>query len=120
MEQACLDNTRRLNALEKSVAEETAYNEAEHESFKRRISALEEGGKTQYDILVTLQKQADNIETMNEKIDTVATSVEHVAERVSDIEKEPADKWKKVTFEVIKCVVLAVAGIAIGVIFKTV
>ena len=120
MEQTCLDNQRRLNTLTQKVAEETGYNEAEHDAFNRRIEALENGGKTQNEILVTLQRQADNIETMNEKIDAVSTSVEHVAERVTVIEKEPADKWKKITFEVIKCVVLAVAGIAVGVIFKTV
>lgn len=118
MEQACLENSRRINTLERIVAEETAFNEAEHDSFKRRIDALEKGGQTQSEILITLQRQADNIETMNEKIDTVATSVEHVAERVTVIEKEPADKWKKMTFEVIKCFVLAAAGVAAGYFFK--
>lgn len=118
MDQACIENTRRLNALEKSVAEETAYNEAEHDSFKRRIDALEKGGQTQSEILITLQKQADNIETMNGKIDTVATSVEHVAERVTAIEMEPGDKWKKISFEIIKCIVLAAAGVVVGALFK--
>ena len=101
-QQICIDNCRKLSEISDEVARETSSNKMEHESFKRRIDELEENGKRQHEILITLQKQADAIESMNEKIDDVADSVKTVAGRLSEIEKEPGEKWKKIVFEVIK------------------
>lgn len=101
-EQICVDNCRKLDALSEKVSEETAANHAEHDSFKRRLGALEESSKEQNQILVTLQKQADAIESMNGKIDGVAQSVSKVAGRLDEIEKEPGENWKKISFEIVK------------------
>ena len=90
----------------------------EHQSFKRRLDDLEETGKRQNDILVTLQKQADAIETMNGKIDGVASSVEKMSQRVEQIENEPADRWKKMSFEIVKYLILAVLGAFVGYFIK--
>ena len=38
---------------------------------------------------------------------------------VDAMEKEPGEKWKKVTWEVQKYVLLAVAGLLVGMILKT-
>jgi len=66
---------------------------------------------------VTLQKQADAIESMNgkidifsdkvdSKIDTMSDKVEGAVNRfdrrITELEKEPGEKWKKISFEVIK------------------
>lgn len=106
----CQRNDQRIEELVKDMAAA----KAEHQSFKRRIDELEEDGKRQYDILITLQKQADAIETMNGKIDGVASSVKSIADRVEEIEKEPADRWKKISYEIIKYIVLAVVGAFVG------
>lgn len=114
MEQHCRDNDKRIEELAKDMAAA----KMEHESFKRRIKDLEESGKRQNDILITLQRQADAIETMNGKIDGVADSVKNVARRVEEIENEPADRWKKISFEIIKYAVLAVFGAFVGYFLK--
>ena len=116
--QVCADNCRRINELEKTVATETAKNAAEHKACNRRIDDLEEASKQQNGILITLQKQADAIETMNTKIDGMCTAVGDISNRIDIIEKEPADKWKKISFEIIKYVVIAAVGVAVGVILK--
>lgn len=111
MERACIENTRRINELEMRVAEETARNEAEHESYKRRLKELDENAKQQNGILITLQRQADAIETMNVKLD-------NVAERIIEIEKEPADKWKKLGFEIVKYITIGAVGVVAGVVMN--
>lgn len=110
----CQQNDQRINELVKDMAAA----KMEHQSFKRRLDDLEETGKRQNDILVTLQKQADAIETMNGKIDGVASSVEKMSQRVEQIENEPADRWKKMSFEIVKYLILAVLGAFVGYFIK--
>ena len=45
-------------------------------------------------------------------------AVEENAKRVTEIEKEPGERWKKIGFELIKYIVLAAAGAAIGFLMK--
>lgn len=113
-EAKCQQNDQRINELVKDMAAA----KMEHQSFKRRLDDLEETGKRQNDILVTLQKQADAIETMNGKIDGVASSVEKMSRRVEQIENEPADRWKKMSFEIVKYLILAVLGAFVGYFIK--
>lgn len=107
-----------MHAQVSQLAEGLAENRTEHWSFRRRLDELEENGKRQTEILITLQRQADAIESINTKIDKVAGSVEQVAGRVSEMEKEPADRWKKLVFEIIKYIVLAAVGALIGYFLK--
>lgn len=109
-EQICINNCQRLQEISDEVARETAANREIHESFKRRINDLEESSKKQSEILVTLQKQADAIDTMNHKIDDVGNKVSKIVNRVDDIERAPGENWKKITFEVIKYIVIAAVG----------
>lgn len=101
-EQICLNNCQKLQDISEEVARETAANREAHESLKRRIHDLEESSKKQSDILITLQKQADAIDTMNHKIDDVGKKVSTMVNRIDEIEKAPGEKWKKITFEVVK------------------
>lgn len=114
MDEQYIELQRQVSQLLEAVAE----NRAEHDAFRHRIENLEAGGKRQNEILITLQRQADAIESMNRKIDRVAGSVDQVAGRVREIESEPAEKWKKMGFEIIKYIVLAAAGAAIGYLIK--
>lgn len=113
-EQTCLSNSKMLHELHGKVERETGANATEHASFKRRLDDLEESSKRQNEILLALQRQGDAIEAMNGKIDRVATSMERIDRRVETIEHEPADRWKTVTLEIIKYIVLAVVGVAVG------
>lgn len=103
-----------MNELQRQVAAETSSNREAHASFKRRLDALEESGKRQTEILLTMQRQADAIEGLDKKMDGIATSVGNVEKRVEEIEKEPGDRWKKLAFEIVKYIVLAVVGVAAG------
>lgn len=83
-----------------------------------RIDMLEENSRKQTDILLALQRQGDAIETMNGKLDIVAENVEEVGSRVAVLEQEPAIKWKKITFEIIKYIALAIVGVIVGYFIK--
>lgn len=113
-----LEDHHRLQEIADQVSRETAANRVEHNSFKRRLDELEESGKRQSEILVTLQKQADAIESMNGKIDSMADKVEGAVNKISELEREPGEKWKKISFEIVKYVVLAIAGAAVGYFLK--
>lgn len=107
-----------LNELQQRVSAETASNKEAHASFKRRLDSLEEDSKRQTELLLTMQRQADAIEGLDKKMDGIAASVSNVEKRVEEIEKEPGDKWKKLAYEVIKYIVIAVVGVAAGYFIK--
>lgn len=111
-------NEHDFMALKESVDRETAANRAEHEAYERRLKALESGAKERTDILLAIQRQGDVIENMGKKIGEIAVSVGNVEKRVDEIEKEPAENWKKMGFEIAKCIVLAVVGVAVGYFLK--
>lgn len=113
-QQICIENCRRLQEISDEVARETAANKAVHEAHEKRLNALEESNKRQSEILVTLQKQADAIESMNGKIDSMADQVKGAVSKISEIEREPGERWKKLAFEIVKYVVLAVVGAMCG------
>lgn len=103
--------------LEK-LMQDVAVNEQEHVSFRRRLNEHDQALKIQNGILVTLQKQGDAIETISKSLGRIETSISSVKTRVEKIEAEPAEKWKKLAFEVVKYVVLAAAGVAVGMVIK--
>jgi len=110
MEHRCVHNGQQLEKL----MQESASNITEHQSFRRRLDELEENGRRQNDILLMLQRQADAIEAMGEKIENLAGGVNRVAGKVAQLESEPALQWKKMGFEIVKYIVLAAIGAAIG------
>lgn len=114
LEQHCQHNDERIEELLK----DSAANKAEHQSFKRRFEELEAASKRQNDILLALQRQGDAIENMGKKIDNLTGSINNTAKRLEAIEKEPADRYKKLGYEVVKYIVLAVVGVAVGYFIK--
>lgn len=96
-----------------------ATNEAEHKEIKRRLDNHAEALKKQGEILVLLERQSNAIERMGRALDRVEKAVESVDARVGEIEKEPADKWKKTTWEIMKYVILALVGLVVGLVLKT-
>ena len=104
--------------LKSQVDKETAANQAEHDMFKRRIKDLEEAGKERTEMLLAIQRLGDAIKNLSTKVGDIAVSVNNVERRVEDIENEPADKYKKLTYEVIKYILLAVVGVVVGYFIK--
>ena len=100
--------------MKQQVDQETAANHAEHASFKRRLDVLEGAAKERTEMLLAIQRQGDAIERIGEKVGEIAVSVSKVEQRVDDIESEPADKYKKLTFEIIKYILLAIVGVGLA------
>lgn len=96
-----------------------AANEIEHKEMRRRLDNHAEALKKQSEILVLLERQSNAIERMGRALDRVEKAVESVDSRVGEIEKEPGEKWKKTTWEILKYVVLALVGLAVGWVLKT-
>jgi predicted nuclease with TOPRIM domain len=101
------------------VVAKLASNETEHKSFCRRLDEHDALLREQNKIVVAIEKQSAAIETMNTSMGRVETKVDNLSGRVDKMEKEPGEKWKKVTWEVLKYVLLAIAGLVIGLILKT-
>jgi predicted Mrr-cat superfamily restriction endonuclease len=104
--------------LKEKVDRETAANEEAHKSFKRRLDSFENSEKERTNILLALQRQGDAIENMGKKVGEIAVSVGNVEKRVDEIEKEPADQAKKLAFEIVKYIVLAIVGVIVGYFIK--
>lgn len=100
------------------LVENMASAKAEHNAFNRRLDEHDKKLEDLYDLSLAIQKQGTTLEAVGKTLTSLKTSVDAVAMRVSAIEKEPADNAKKIVFEIIKYVLLAAAGAAIGYLFK--
>jgi predicted nuclease with TOPRIM domain len=110
-----------LEGTEQHYAEilaQLASNETEHKSFKRRLEEHDELLKEQNKILIAIERQSNAIESMNKSMSRVETKVDGINGRVEALEKEPAEKWKKTSWEVLKYVLLAIVGLIVGMIIK--
>lgn len=111
-------NEHDLLEMKKQVDSETASNKAEHDMFKRRLTNLEEAAKERTEMLLAIQRQGTAIENIGKKVGEIAVSVGKVEKRVDEIEQEPGDNYKKLKYEVIKYIVLAVLGAFVGYFIK--
>ena len=96
------------------VVAQLASNETEHKSFRRRLEEHDALLREQNKIVVAIEKQSNAIETMNTSMSRVEKKVDSLSGRVDAVEKKPGEKWEKVTWEILKYVLLAVAGVVIG------
>jgi len=96
------------------VVAKLASNETEHKSFCRRLDEHDALLREQNKIVVAIEKQSNAIETMNTSMGRVEKKVDSLSGRVDAMEKKPGEKWEKVTWEILKYVLLAVAGVVIG------
>ena len=96
------------------VVAKLASNETEHKSFCRRLDEHDALLREQNKIVVAIEKQSNAIETMNTSMGRVEKKVDSLSGRVDAMEKKPGEKWEKVTWEILKCVLLAIAGVVIG------
>jgi len=100
------------------VVAKLASNETEHKSFCRRLDEHDALLREQNKIVVAIEKQSNAIETMNTSMGRVEKKVDSLSGRVDAMEKKPGEKWEKVTWEILKYVLLAVAGVVVGLIVK--
>lgn len=61
-----------------------------------------------------LNELASSVQLMANNISTMTTELKRQSDRLEEIEKEPADKWKKFTWAIVTAVAGAVVGYIIS------
>lgn len=93
---------------------ELAANDTEHKSFKRRLDGCEEKLDKALNMQLVMERQSAAIENLGKGMGRVETKVDSIDSRVAELEREPGEKWKKIAFEIVKYVVIALLGLAVG------
>ena len=93
-------------------------NEQEHSSYNRRLHEHDEKIDKLQQTQIQLANLTNAVNNLASGIGEVKTSVQDVGKRVAELEREPADKWRKITWEIVKAVVMAAVGAGIAVIVK--
>ena len=93
-------------------------NEQEHSSYNRRLHEHDEKIDKLQQTQIQLANLTNAVNNLASGIGEVKTAVQSVDKRVGEREREPADKWKKITWEIVKAVVMAAVGAGIAVIVK--
>lgn len=99
MDNQCAYNAEQLAELR----ERMASNDQEHESFRRRLKDHDE----KVNCLIEL---TGSVKSLAVSMDQTRRTVEKIDKRVEAIEHEPADKWKKISFEAVKLIAAALIG----------
>ena len=93
-------------------------NEQEHSSYNRRLHEHDEKIDKLQQTQIQLANLTNAVNNLANGIGEVKTAVQSVDKRVGELEREPADKWKKITWEIVKAVVLAAAGAGIAILTR--
>lgn len=93
-------------------------NEQEHSSYNRRLHEHDEKIDKLQQTQIQLANLTNAVNNLASGIGEVKTAVQGVDKRVAELEREPADKWRKITWEIVKAVVMAAVGAGIAVIVK--
>lgn len=96
------------------LRERMAAAEKEHEAFARRLGEHDKRLSEISDLTLAVQRQSDVMERVVESQHRTEQSIDRVEKRVVELEREPADRWRKMAFEVIKWAVIGALGIVAG------
>ena len=93
-------------------------NTKEHESYNRRLQDHDEHLAKLDQTYIILERLTNSVNSLNSSVSDMKTTLQSVDRRVSQIEQEPADKWKRLTWKVVELIIAAVVGAAIAVFIK--
>lgn len=85
-------------------------NETEHRSYNRRLEGHDSAIKDLQQTQIQIANLTNAVNNLAAGISDMKTVVQGVDKRVADLEREPGEKWKKITWEIVKAVVMAVVG----------
>ena len=94
-------------------------NEQEHSSYNRRLHEHDEKIDKLQQTQIQLANLTNAVNNLANGIGEVKTAVQSVDKRVGELEREPADKWKKITWEIVKAVVMAAVGAGIAILTRS-
>ena len=93
-------------------------NDKEHESYNRRLHEHDEAIKELQQTQIQLANLTNAVNNLATGIGEVKTAVQGVDKRVAELEREPADKWKKASWKVIELLLAAAVGFGISFLSK--
>lgn len=93
-------------------------NEQEHTSYNRRLHEHDEAIKELQRTQVQLANLTNAVNNLATGMSDLKTVVQAVDKRVADMEKEPADKWKKASWKVVELLLAAAVGFLISYVSK--
>ena len=93
-------------------------NDKEHESYNRRLHEHDEAIKELQQTQVQLANLTNAVNNLATGMTDLKTVVQGVDRRVAEMEKEPADKWKKATWKVVELLLAAAVGFLISYLSK--
>lgn len=89
-------------------------NETEHASYNRRLHEHDEAIAGLRQTQIQIERLTNAVNNLATGIGEVKTAVQGVERRVAEIEKEPAEKWKKATWKIVELVLAAIVGAALA------
>lgn len=95
-----------------------ASNETEHSSFKRRLNEHDTKIEKLQQTQIQLANLTNAVNNLASGIGEVKTAVQSVDKRVGELEREPADKWKRATWKVVELLLAAAVGFFISYLTK--
>lgn len=101
-----------------ALREEMAANNKEHEAFNRRLKEHDQKLGQLNELTIAISHLTDANLNNTKVLEQVKGTVQRLDARLESIEHEPGEKWKKVTFEIVKYIVLAAVGVAAGYFIK--
>lgn len=93
-------------------------NDKEHESYNRRLHEHDESIKELQQTQIQLANLTNAVNNLATGIGEVKTAVQGVDKRVAELEREPADKWKKASWKVVELLLAAAVGFLISYLTK--
>lgn len=96
-----------------------ASNDTEHSSFRRRLDDHDAKIDKLQQTQIQLANLVNAVNNLAAGVGELKTTVQRVDSRVAALEQEPADKWKKITWEVVKWLVIGILAFAAGAAFST-
>lgn len=102
--------TQEVNTLDAKVA---AHGERIN-GMEKRLCSAEESIKEQNRILVVIERLTNGIDGLNYKVNEIGNKVDNFGKRLSTVELKPAEKWEKITLEILKYIVIGILGFALA------
>lgn len=93
-------------------------NDKEHESYNRRLRDHDEDIRKLRETQIQIERLTNAVNNLAAGIGEVKTAVQGVDRRVADLEREPGEKWKKVTWKVAELLLAAIVGGVIAYLIK--
>lgn len=95
------------------VKAKLAANDTEHQAYNRRLHEHDEAIKELQQTQIQIERLTNAVNNLASSMGELKTAVQGVDKRVADMEREPADKWKKATWKIVELVLAAFVGAAL-------